>query len=97
MEVILSLSVSHLHSHSRHSTVRYNLPRAPTHLFCWLSHDENPFRGLDVEVFPDNFATDDVLFAGQGVKCDFDVTGIGGGEEDWVEDGGYEAKLQNKC
>lgn len=50
-----------------------------------------------MEVFPDNFATDDVLFAGQRVECDFDVAGIGGGEEDWVEDGGYEAKLQSKC
>lgn len=50
-----------------------------------------------MEVFLDNFATEDVLFAGQGVECDFDVAGIGGGEEDWVEDGGYEARLHSKC
>lgn len=96
MEVILSLSVSHLHSYLRYSTVSSSSRRPPTHLFCWLSHNENAFRWLDMEVFLDNFATDDVLFAGQGIECDFDVARICGGEEDGVEDGGYEAKLQSK-
>lgn len=60
-----------------------------------LSHDEDAFGGLDMKVFSDDFAIRNLLVARVGIANDFDVAGVGGGEEDGMEHGGYEAEWES--